>query len=92
MEDNNTGKSRRHVLKLGVYGIGAIGAMGLAGGANAQIAKKASQASVHYQQSPNNGRHCSLCQHYLGGNPPACRIIDGVINPDGYCIMFAKKG
>ena len=91
MEDNcKNGNSRRQVLKLGVYGVGAIGAMGLAGGANAQIAKKATQASVHYQQSPNNGRHCSLCQHFIA--PASCKIIDGTINPNGFCVMFAKKG
>ncbi len=90
MEDsNNKGSSRRHVLKLGIYGIGAVGAMSLASGANAQIAKKANQTAVKYQQSPNNGKHCSLCQHFIA--PASCRIVDGTINPNGYCIMFAKK-
>jgi hypothetical protein len=90
MEDNKKGSSRRQVLKLGVYGLGAVGAMGLAGGANAQVAKKAAQSAVKYQQSPNNGRSCSQCQHFIA--PGSCRIVDGAINPSGFCIMFAKKG
>jgi hypothetical protein len=91
MEDSSKkGNSRRHVLKLGVYGLGAIGAMGLAGRADAQVAKKAAQSAVKYQQSPKDGKHCSLCQHFQA--PSSCRIVDGTINPNGFCIMFAKKG
>jgi hypothetical protein len=90
MEENTKkGNTRRHVLKLGVYGLGAIGAMGVASSANAQVAKKASQASVKYQQSPKDGKQCSLCQHFQA--PSSCRIVDGAINPGGFCIMFAKK-
>lgn len=93
MEDNSKkpqGNSRRDVLKLGLYGLGAAGAMSLASSANAQVAKKATQAAVHYQQSPKDGKHCSLCQHFQA--PASCRIVDGSINPNGYCIMFSKKG
>jgi len=91
MEDGNKkGNSRRQVLKLGVYGLGAVGAMSLAGRADAQVAKKAAQASVKYQQSPKDGKHCSQCQHFQA--PSSCRIVDGTINANGYCIMFAKKG
>ena len=33
------------------------------------------------------GAHCSICEHYRGGT---CRIVDGVINPDMWCLRFAK--
>ncbi len=83
------GKSRREVLKLGAYGLGAAGVIGLAGTANAQV-KKATQAAVKYQGSPKDGKKCGSCQHFQA--PSSCRIVDGTVNANGYCIMFAKKG
>ena len=85
----NGGSSRRDALKLGAYALGAAGAMGLAGGANAQVAKKAAQKSVMYQQTPKNGQYCSICQQFIP--PSACKVVDGEINPNGYCILFIKK-
>ncbi len=92
MQDNSNktiGSTRRHVLKLGAYALGAAGAMGLAGGAHAQVAKKTQQKSVMYQQTPKDGKQCSGCQHFQA--PNSCRIVEGEINPGGYCILFAKK-
>ena len=93
MEENSKkleGHGRRDVLKLGAYCLGALGAASFAGAASAQVAKKATQAAVHYQQGPKDGKHCSLCQHFQA--PSSCRIVDGAINPNGFCIMFSKKG
>ncbi len=92
MEDNiKKTSSRRDVLKLGALGLGAIGVMGVAGGANAQgqVAKKAAQKAVMYQQTPKDGKQCSGCQQFQA--PSSCRIVEGEINPNGYCILFAKK-
>jgi hypothetical protein len=92
MEDNTkktSGSSRREVLTLGAYALGALGAIGIAGGANAQVAAKAKQKAVMYQQTPKDGKQCSGCQHFQA--PSSCRIVDGEINPSGYCILFAKK-
>lgn len=90
MEDNGKKTSRREILKLGALGLGAIGAMSVASGAKAQtVAKKAQQKAVMYQTSPKNGKQCSECQHFE--TPHACRIVDGEIVPEGYCILFAKK-
>ena len=90
MEDNGKKTSRREILKLGAFGLGAVGAMSLAGGAHAQqVAKRAAQKAVMYQQTPKDGKQCSGCQHFEA--PSSCRIVDGEINPNGYCILFAKK-
>jgi anaerobic selenocysteine-containing dehydrogenase len=89
MENEGKKTSRRDVLKLGACGLGAIGAMSLASSANAQVAKKAAQKAVMYQQTPKDGKQCSGCQHFEA--PSACRIVDGEINANGYCILFAKK-
>jgi len=89
MESNGKKTSRRDVLKLGAYGLGAIGAMSVASRANAQVATKAQQKTVIYQQTPKDGKQCIGCQHYEVLSP--CRIADGEISANGYCILFSKK-
>jgi hypothetical protein len=89
MNDNSKkadGASRRDVLRIGAF---ALGGMGIAGGAEAQIAQKTHQKNVSYQQSPKDGKQCSLCLHFQA--PNGCRVVDGEINPSGYCVLFVKK-
>ncbi len=89
MDDNSgktNGASRRSVLKLGAS---ALGVIGLAGGAEAQIAKKTQQKSVSYQQAPKDGKQCSGCLHFQA--PNSCRVVEGEINPGGYCVLFTKR-
>jgi High potential iron-sulfur protein len=56
---------------------------------------KASQASMHYQTSPNGNKQCSGCKFFLPGSDPSangsCQIVDGSISPHGYCIAFTAK-
>jgi len=58
-------------------------------------ASKSSQASMHYQATPNDGKQCSGCNFFIpGGTPTAsgtCKIVDGSISPTGYCIAFNAK-
>jgi hypothetical protein len=83
------GSSRRDVLKLSAYALSAVGATCFTDGARAQVAKKASQKSVMYQQTPKNGQYCSICQQFIP--PSSCKVVDGEISPNGYCILFIKK-
>jgi High potential iron-sulfur protein len=57
--------------------------------------EKASQASMHYQGSPNGDKQCSKCQFFLANQDAqangTCRIVDGAISPHGYCMAFAPK-
>jgi hypothetical protein len=77
--------TRRQVLRAGLAAVGGV----VAASAAAQAQEKISQAQVQYQQSPNNGQHCSICVNF---QPPAsCAIVAGKINPDGWCIAFAPK-
>ena len=66
----------------------------LAAAASAQ-GSKASQASMHYQSSPSNGMHCSLCKFFVAGQDAnangSCQIVDGSISPNGYCIAYTAK-
>jgi hypothetical protein len=77
--------TRRQVLRAGLAAVGGV--VAVSAGARAQ--EKISQAQVQYQQSPNNGQHCSICVNFQA--PASCAIVAGKINPDGWCIAFAPK-
>ena len=83
--DNAHGTRRRKVLGIGVAVIG--GAL-TATTARAQ-AKKVAQAQAQYQDSPKNGQQCSDCVQFLP--PSSCKLVDGKIDPKGWCMFFVKK-
>jgi len=86
--DEQAKLSRRSILR---------GAALLAGGTLAagviQIkpayAQKASKEAVKYQESPNNGQKCSDCTYFQA--PSSCGVVDGPINPNGWCSLYNKK-
>jgi hypothetical protein len=57
--------------------------------------QKASQASMHYQTSPNGSMQCSGCKFFIPGSDAksngSCQIVDGSISPNGYCIAYTAK-
>jgi uncharacterized low-complexity protein len=81
--------SRRSVLK------GAIAAAGSAPlampAATSAFAKepKQSKQSVSYRELPNEGKHCSICGNFLP--PSSCKLVEGSINPNGWCGLFKPK-
>jgi hypothetical protein len=56
---------------------------------------KTSQSSVHYQTQPSGDKQCSKCAFFIpGGTADAngsCKVVDGVISPNGYCIAYNPK-
>lgn len=56
---------------------------------------KSSQASMHYQTTPNDGKQCSGCNFFIPGSTAsangACKIVDGSISPNGYCMAYNPK-
>lgn len=68
---------------------------GLLSGVASADASKASQASMHYQTSPNGNMHCSLCKFFIPGQDAnsngTCQVVDGSISPNGYCMAFTAK-
>ncbi|HTA39566.1 MAG TPA: high-potential iron-sulfur protein, partial [Candidatus Acidoferrales bacterium] len=56
---------------------------------------KASQASMHYQTSPNGGMQCSGCKFFIAGKDAqssgTCQLVDGSISPNGYCVGYSAK-
>ena len=58
-------------------------------------ASKSSQASMHYQTTPNDGKQCSGCTFFTPGSSATgngtCKIVDGSISPSGFCIAYTAK-
>jgi hypothetical protein len=50
---------------------------------------KMAQTAVAYQQTPKDGKQCDGCNFFVA--PNACKIVDGEINPSGYCNLWNKK-
>jgi hypothetical protein len=84
--ERSSAPSRRTVLLRGV-GCAAGGAALLA--PVGQAAAKMAQASVSYQDTPKGDQQCSTCS--LFQPPSACTLVDGTINPSGWCKFWVKK-
>ncbi len=58
-------------------------------------AAKGSQAQYKYQSKPNGSKKCSNCTFYIAGKSStangSCKIVDGTISPNGYCIAYSAK-
>lgn len=81
--------SRRKVLQGGLTAVAA----GVAAGAMARTAKaqeKLAQNLVQYQDMPKDGAKCLDCTNWVA--PNGCKIVDGKISPNGWCVAFAPKG
>jgi len=85
-DENNT--TRRVVLRTGLAALG--GAAATAARANQHTAQtKIAQKVVQYQETPKGDQKCSICVNF---EPPnACKIVEGTINPNGWCIAFGPK-
>jgi hypothetical protein len=51
--------------------------------------QKISQANAKYQDHPNGTQECDGCIQFQP--PNACKIVDGTINPKGWCQFFGAK-
>jgi hypothetical protein len=47
---------------------------------------KMSQADAEYQDRPKNGLTCAACS--LFRKPGSCEVVEGDINPGGWCEFF----
>ena len=84
MERSN--KTRRSVIR-GSFAV-AAGSLMLATQAKAQD-QKIGQALVQYQAMPKDGAECDKCVNWVA--PNACKIVEGQINPKGWCVAYAPK-
>ncbi|MFA6196575.1 MAG: iron oxidase oxidoreductase [Sulfurimonas sp.] len=64
--------------------------LGLATFSTTPLYAKGTKEQYHYQESPKDGKQCSLCMHFIPESNE-CRMVEGSISPDGYCAAFYKK-
>lgn len=51
---------------------------------------KAKKAAVKYQDTPRGEKTCAGCRHFIA-DENACKLVEGEISPQGYCLLWAKK-
>lgn len=51
---------------------------------------KTPPANVKYQTQPKDGQKCSDCVNFIAESN-TCKLVEGQISPDGWCILWAKK-
>ena len=88
-------ESRRTLIRSGIT-VAAVAATGLLKTTPARAqATKASQAVAMYQATPHGKDQCDNCIHFIPGKTPTangtCKVVDGVISPKGWCVMYARK-
>jgi hypothetical protein len=78
--------SRRALFqRIAVTGAGAALLLGTASPAEAKM----TQPDAGYQQMPKGEQSCSNCG--LFSAPASCSLVDGPINPQGWCRFHQNK-
>lgn len=82
-------QGKRDTLRnLALTGLGVLAATTASRRAAAQD-EKVAQELVQYQNTPKDGQECDMCVNWAP--PNACKIVQGQINPKGYCIAYGPK-
>jgi len=59
------------------------------------IAAKLARADVKYQDTPNSGKDCDDCIHFIPDANRAgrgtCKVVAGPVSSHGYCLAFTPK-
>ena len=83
-----TSLQRRRLLQSAMVMAGATLTAGI-GVKNSLAQQKASKEAMKYQDKPNGAQQCSNCAQFIP--PNGCKVVDGTISPQGYCIAWVKK-
>jgi len=81
--------TRRALLTRSLGVLVVAGALTALDAAPSHAQPKTAQKLVQYQQTPKNGQECDACLHFVP--PDGCKVVDGKINPKGWCALFAPK-
>lgn len=57
--------------------------------AAARAQTKIAQKLVQYQEKPKGPQECDNCLHFVA--PSSCKMVEGKINPKGWCQLYAPK-
>jgi hypothetical protein len=52
--------------------------------------KKTPKTNVQYQAKPKGEQKCGGCLNFIAESK-TCKLVDGPISPDGWCVLWAKK-
>ena len=86
--DETSKLKRRSVLKSAILLAGAALTSAVPG-RQSRAQQKASKEAMKYQDKPSGDMRCSNCQQFVP--PSTCKVVEGSISPDGYCIAWVKK-
>lgn len=64
--------------------------LGLAAFSSTPLYAKVPKDKVKYQETPNDGKKCSVCLQFIP-ETNECKLIKGSINPNGWCMLFAPQ-
>ncbi len=88
MDDYRRLSRRSLLVQIALLG-GAALAASVVPSKQASAQQKVSKEAMKYQDKPNGDKQCSNCMQFV---PPAsCKIVNGVISPNGYCLAWVKK-
>jgi hypothetical protein len=87
--DDDRNLSRRSALRRVAFLAGAGLAAGVLPAQRALAQQKASKEAMKYQDHPNGDKKCSECLQFVA--PASCKVVEGAISPDGYCLAWVKK-
>jgi hypothetical protein len=90
MSDHDTDMvSRRAVLAKGLGVVAVVASLTAIDVSTSEAQKKMAPKMVQYQQKPKGDQKCSICLHFVP--PDSCKLVEGKINPEGWCSLFAPK-
>lgn len=93
METRHMCIKRREVLARGL-GLAGASLFGIAICARSDAVDKASKASLLYQSHPHNGQRCGECRYFAAGsgqNAGTCSVVEGAVEPNGWCMAFSAR-
>ena len=94
-ENSIEAKSRRSLLKEAAFLVGIAIVPSLLRANGALAATKLAKKDVKYQDKPEAGKDCDECVHFIPGSKSkatgTCRVVEGAINPHGYCVSLTLK-
>lgn len=84
--------SRRAVLRGALMvGCGLLASTSLFSTPASAATKKLEKPGVKYQDKPKGDQKCGTCTNYIAASK-TCKLVDGSINPSGWCMLWARKG
>lgn len=87
-KDGSRPMSRRAALARTALAVGTAAASLASRRADAQ--QKVAQTAAQYQDHPKGQQKCDGCAQFQP--PSSCKIVDGTISPNGWCLLFTPKG